>query len=142
MAAIQPQASSSKRKLHSLKIDMTPMVDLGFLLITFFIFTTSMAEPKIMKLMMPANGEPTPVKQSKTVTALLDKDKVYLYNGEWKEAQATNSILESNYDVKTGFGNFIRQKKTVGSKGRKRSSCTYYQTIAFLLVSKCDSGLR
>lgn len=90
---------------------MTPMVDLGFLLITFFIFTTSMAEPKIMKLMMPANGEPIPVKESKTITALLDKDKVYLYNGEWKDALATNSILESNYDVKTGLGNFIRQKQ-------------------------------
>lgn len=90
---------------------MTPMVDLGFLLITFFIFTTSMAEPKITRLIMPANGEPTPVKQSKTITVLLDKDKVYLYDGEWTEAQEKNTILESGYDVKTGFGNFIRKKQ-------------------------------
>ncbi|MDB5207062.1 MAG: hypothetical protein JWR72_2137 [Flavisolibacter sp.] len=120
MAAIQPHSSSSKQKSHSLKIDMTPMVDLGFLLITFFIFTTSMAEPKIMKLMMPANGEPAPVKESKTVTVLLDKDKVYLYAGAWKDALATNTILESNYHVKTGLGNFIRQKqKSLEQKGQK-----------------------
>src|SRR4028119_1951840 len=104
MTSIQQQSGSPKRNLHSLKVDMTPMVDLGFLLITFFIFTTSMAEPNITKLIMPANGEPAPVKESKTITVLLDKDKVYLYKGRWEDAQAMNTIIESNYDVKAGFG--------------------------------------
>jgi biopolymer transport protein ExbD len=142
MTAIKTQTASATRKLHSLKVDMTPMVDLGFLLITFFIFTTSMAEPNIMKLLMPANGKPTPVKKSKTVTVLLDKDKVYLYNGDWKDAQATNAIHESGYDVKTGFGNFIRQKqKELQQKGQKDDlvfiikplpSSSYHNVIAAL----------
>ena len=113
---LQPPAG--KRKLHSLKIDMTPMVDLGFLLITFFIFTTTMAEPKIIKLIMPAHGKPIPVKESRTLTALLDKDKLYIYNGEWKAAQLSNTILQTNYDVAKGVGKFIRQKqKELEAKG-------------------------
>ncbi len=64
------------------RVDLTPMVDLGFLLITFFIITTSMTHPTQMTCNLPADGEPSKSAESKTLTLVLtDKNKIFYYHG-------------------------------------------------------------
>lgn len=109
--AIPLPTSNSKRKTHSLKIDMTPMVDLGFLLITFFIFTATLSQPSVTKLIMPAKGTETSVKESNAITLLLDKDKVFVYEGRWEDAFAKGSIAQTTYDLQTGIGERLRNKQ-------------------------------
>src|SRR5687768_4802783 len=75
-----------KAKRLSTRVDMTPMVDLGFLLITFFIYTTTMSTPNTTKLNMPKKEEDQTkqmeVVKSGLLTILLGKDNVYYYEGE------------------------------------------------------------
>ena len=113
MATILPLPSGkTKTKLHAVKIDMTPMVDLGFLLITFFIFTTSLAEPTVTKLIMPKESDVVmPVSKDKLLTILVDKQKVFVYERAWEDAIAANKIKRTTYHFQSGVGNIICQKQ-------------------------------
>ena len=89
---------SRSRSRLSTRVDLTPMVDLGFLLITFFVFTTSLSEPKAMDLMETHDGEPKPVKQSGVMTMLLSKNhQIYYYYGELSKQNPANQILKSDF---------------------------------------------
>jgi biopolymer transport protein ExbD len=89
MAELDISASHKKKpgvkkgKKLSTRVDLTPMVDLGFLLITFFMFTTTLARPKAMKLILPNDSNPNNnllVKNSAVLTLLLAKNnRVYYY---------------------------------------------------------------
>lgn len=101
-------------KKHSTKIDMTPMVDLAFLLLTFFIMTTTFAKPKIMEIAMPKKPKPDDpippkVRASETLTLMMDTNNIlYWYMGTPDTANAYKTTYAA-----TGLRKLINSKQAV-----------------------------
>jgi biopolymer transport protein ExbD len=98
---------------RSTRVDLTPMVDLGFLLITFFIFTTSMSEPHAMKLRMPHDAlskqDSMQTPESGVVTVLLaGNNRIFLYYGSW--LPGGSGVMETDYNA---VRNLLNEKKKI-----------------------------
>jgi biopolymer transport protein ExbD len=115
-AAGKPGGRRSKKL--STRVDLTPMVDLGFLLITFFIFTTTMSTPKATKLVMPADSkDSTQAAMSTALTVLPGKNKqVFYYNGELNYALQNGDFGITSYSENNGLGEVIRNKQAALDK--------------------------
>jgi len=85
-----------RSKKASTRIDLTAMVDLAFLLITFFIMTTTLAKPKAMDMVMPDKSKKDvqlPVPETRTMTVLLgSNDKI-----EWWIGPAGSTTHTDNF---------------------------------------------
>lgn len=96
MAQIENLAAGKKgfRSSAALRIDMTPMVDLGFLLITFFIFTSVVQKPTSMLLTVPKDSDSSSLTaETKTLTVLLGADDVAVcYDGIAAENAVTTTV--------------------------------------------------
>ncbi len=100
------------RKL-STRVDMTPMVDLGFLLITFFMLTTALAKPQTMDLNMPADAEPPQsVGDSKSLTILLGaNNSVSYYEGIGNDPLHPPMVKHSSFANNHGIRDIIIDKR-------------------------------
>ncbi len=104
------------------RVDLTAMVDLGFLLITFFMLSTTMNKPKTMEIIKPAKEteDPPEIKKSKTLTLLLaERNKVLWYVGA--DDDALNIEMDSADFSKEGIRKVIlrRQKEVAQKWGNK-----------------------
>lgn len=120
-----------KAKKLSTRVDMTPMVDLGFLLITFFIFTTTMSTPSTMKLFMPKDEKDpkdlTEVKESGALTIMLGKDNgLYYYEGQLK-SDGSNFLSSTYKDIRDII---IKKKKDVIAAHYHSAGCEKLQKDA------------
>ncbi|WP_316735434.1 biopolymer transporter ExbD [Pedobacter aquatilis] len=112
------------------RVDMTPMVDLMFLLVTFFILTTSISTPQAMDITKPDKDDNLPenrlaLKATKTMTILLGKNnKVAWYMGE---AGKSSPTIESFQEVEASI-----------LKNRKASNET--EKDPFVVLVKPTSG--
>lgn len=103
------------------RVDLTPMVDLGFLLITFFMFTTTMSKPKAMEIQMPYKDEKlkeedkNKIKESTALTILLSKDhRIYYYEGIGSDPAKPPRVEVTYFKNKDGIRDvIIRKKKSV-----------------------------
>jgi biopolymer transport protein ExbD len=110
-----------KAKKLSTRVDLTPMVDLGFLLITFFIFTTTMQKPKTLDLSMPTDEkvtDPPKLKASTVLTALLSKEnRVYYYFGIGDDPMNPPKVEVTSFKNKGGIRDaIIKLTKDVKAK--------------------------
>lgn len=84
-----------RAKKQSTKIDMTPMVDLAFLLLTFFILTTTFNKPKTMEVNMPDKvddpSQQTKINQKDILNLVLgEDDKIFWWIGLEPPVSQTN----------------------------------------------------
>ena len=110
-----------RAKKASTRIDMTPMVDLAFLLLTFFVLTSTFSKPKTMEINYPADPKKKDdlMKINNALTILLTKDnKIFYYTGEFvpknaKKQEAPPTELKSTDFSKDGLRKVLAENYKV-----------------------------
>jgi biopolymer transport protein ExbD len=107
-----------RSKKQNSKVDLTAMVDLAFLLITFFMLTTSLSKPQAMSLGLPDKDPKDKtadikVDENRTMTILLgDSDKMYFYMGIINSPMAPKLIAYGKDGIRKEL---IKRKKDVAA---------------------------
>lgn len=131
------KGGKKRAKKQSTRVDMTPMVDLAFLLLTFFVLTSTFSKPKAMELSLPAEpppGSPPPPEVKNGLTFLLTKDdRIFYYTGEFitegdEKGRVPTDYKETSFD-KEGLHKLlleknewaIAEKKRITSEGVKKN---------------------
>ncbi len=128
MAELNQESGNDRRavgvprsKKRSTKIDLTPMVDLGFLLVTFFMLCATWSKPSEMSMLLPAGkARDTKVGDNVALTIIpLNDNTIFYYHGEFEKAIKEKKYGSENYNSRTGIGRLIREKKLSLRNGKK-----------------------
>jgi len=100
------------------RVDLTAMVDLAFLLITFFMLTTSLIKPRLMPVVMPADGPPGPVSDKCTMTIDLGKNnKVLWYMGMADKPLSVPKVISYGNELQNAITETGKQVLNSTGKG-------------------------
>lgn len=135
-----------KGKKLSTRVDLTPMVDLGFLLITFFMFTTTLSKPKTMEINMPYKDEKveekdqTKIKNSVALTVLLSQDhRIYYYEGLADDPATPPEVKVTYFRPKDGIRDIIIDKKKRVDELKQQGALTAKDQMTVLIKPDANS---
>jgi len=130
------QAKKGKPKKIETRVDFTPMVDMNMLLITFFMFCTSMSKPQTMEIVMPTNDkdiadqDKNKVKSSKAITVILGSDdKIYYYLGK-PNIDDPSTLKVANYggaDDKNSLRSLLLSRNKIGIENVRKLKLLKYK---------------
>lgn len=98
-----------KQKKKTLRVDFTPMVDMNMLLITFFMFCTSLSKPQTMEIAMPpkkdvVDTERPELDKDRAITIILDANNTVFYYLGLPNYEDPNSLKVSNFSPSSPDG--------------------------------------
>jgi len=80
----EPRKHGKGKKKHKrrlgIRIDMTPLVDIAFLLLTFFMLTTTMSKPQTMEINLPPEDVPVEIAESNLLTVRVNEQQEIFWN--------------------------------------------------------------
>lgn len=122
MAEVQVQEKGGKggkvrSKKNNPRVDMTPMVDLNFLLLMFFMFTSTFSKPNVMDLGLPGKPKPndpvppiTEIKLPNSISLLLGKDNRVFWHQQDQAGLNDQTMIETSLD-REGIREIIKKAK-------------------------------
>jgi biopolymer transport protein ExbD len=150
MASIETGSGEGKKgkpQRKTLRVDFTPMVDMNMLLITFFMFCTTLSIPQIMDIAMPdLRGGKSKIPASKSLTIILgESDKIYYYEGEANYDDYT-SLKETDYKgireilLAKNNENFSKIKELRQKRAKRQISDEQFST-GVSKINKSETGI-
>lgn len=133
------KGGKKRAKKQSTRVDMTPMVDLAFLLLTFFVLTSTFSKPKSMELSLPAEpppGSPPPPEVKKGVTFLLTKDdRIFYYVGQFnapgnEKGLPPTQLSETNFSPEGLHALLMKENKWANDEIDKLKAQNKAKTLA------------
>ncbi|CAN5313264.1 hypothetical protein BH09BAC5_BH09BAC5_00960 [soil metagenome] len=144
-----------RKKSSNPRVDMTPMVDLAFLLLTFFVLTSNLNKAKTMEMAVPKDTQDTALKtkidDDIANTILLDgnkEGKFYVYHGKFN-TDPPPSLKDFTLDPKTGIRSYMLETNTKVSGEMKllrtvfksgKFDQTSYGKLKTILGEKAQAG--
>ncbi|SBW06057.1 conserved hypothetical protein [uncultured Dysgonomonas sp.] len=140
------ETKKGKPERKILRVDFTPMVDMNLLLITFFMFCTTLSIPQIMDVAMPTDKGEQAVPDSKSVTVILgENDKVYYYEGlanyeDYTSLKETNTLGLRNMLLTRNNANMSKIKELRQKRYKKQITEKEFKEMSSN-VKKSKDGL-